>query len=167
VKAIVALLAAFLVAGCSSTAATTSSSSYPIPSAESTVAADLNPDRANDPLVCAAVNTLGLPQVQGDTSNPQSQQAHLAWSLYFGSIVAYLDQNMPTFRGMVDEAQPEDRDSERTALEGVEEMRRVAEEGSLHTAGDPPTAAEVASLEGILDAFATATVDVCPSFATP
>lgn len=166
-KAIAALLSVFLVAGCSSTDATSPSSSVPAPSVESTASAVPNPDRANDPLVCAAVNTLGLPKVQGDTSDPQSQQAHLAWSLYFGAMVAYLDQNMPIFRGMVNEAEPADQPAEREALTGVEEMRRVAEEGSQHTAGEPPTAAEVAELEKILDEFATATVDVCPSFAAP
>ena len=166
-KAIAALLTVFLVAGCSSTAATSPSSSAPPPSASasSTASAVPNPARADDPLVCAEVNTLGLPQVQGDTSDPRSQQAHLAWSLYFGAMVAYLDQNMPIFRGMVDEAKPADQPAERKALTGVEEMRRVAEEGSQHTAGDPPTAAEVDALEKILDEFATATVDVCPSFA--
>jgi len=111
------------------------------------------------------VNTLGLPQAQGDTSDPQSQQAHLAWSLYFGAMVAYLDETMPTFRGIVNEADPKDRPAERKALLGVEQMRKVAEEGSQHTAGNPPTAAEVTDLEEILDAFASATIDVCPSFA--
>ena len=166
-KAFVALLAAFLIAGCSSNTAASPSSSTPAPSASvsSTTSAAPDPSRANDPLVCAAVNTLGLPQVQGDTSNPRAQEAHLAWALYFGAMVAYLDQYMPTFRGMVDEAKPEDRPAERKALAGVETMREIAEKGSQHTAGDPPTAAEVDDLEQILDAFASATVDVCPSFA--